>query len=94
MDAVNFEQDGGWVWGTRIAFDLLFYIIIGVLLSNIVTGIILDTFGEMRSAAAERASMMANTCFITGIHRQRFDEAGLDFQAYNSDNPEATNHIW
>jgi hypothetical protein len=94
MEEVNFEEDGGGVWGTRIAFDLLFYIVIGVLLSNIVTGIILDTFGEMRSAAAERAAVMASTCFMSGIHRQKFNEAGLDFNAHNSMNPDATNYVW
>ena len=65
-----------------------------MLLSNIVTGIILDTFGSLREQATERAFRMKNECFITGMERARFDEAGIDFTNHASNNPRATNHIW
>merc|ERR1711924_454600 len=41
-----------------------------------------------------RENKMKNTCFISGVERDKFEEAGFDFLEHNSNNPKATNHIW
>ena len=54
---------------TRIVFDLLFFIIVAIILLNIVFGIIIDTFAELRDERREKSRLLHNLCFICGIDR-------------------------
>ena len=94
MDANNYAEDGPYKWGSRIVFDVVFFLVVGLILSNIVSGIILDTFGALREESNERSRKLGNECFITGLERSQFDELGVDFETHRSLNPRATNHIW
>jgi hypothetical protein len=67
MDAVGY-QDGARYY-QRILFDLSFFVVIGVLLFNMVTGIIIDTFASCREETLEREEMLENTCFVTRCER-------------------------
>lgn len=49
----NFEA--GWTVVSKTIFDLMFFIVINVIYLNIVFGIIIDTFGEMRADLDERS---------------------------------------
>lgn len=60
----------------RVLYDLTFYMILGVLLFNMVTGIILDTFQQLRHDMEERNDIMANENFISGINRAQYEELG------------------
>ncbi|CAM9156662.1 unnamed protein product, partial [Ectocarpus fasciculatus] len=60
---------------SRWAVDMLYFIIIVIVLLNIVFGIIIDTFGELRSQKLERQRDTTETCFICGIDKQVFDRA-------------------
>ena len=77
---------------TRMLFDLSFFLILGILLFDMVTGIILDTFGALREEVAERHSILANESFISGLERKEIDEIGegLNFDSIN----EADQRIW
>jgi len=59
--------------GFRIIYDSSFFIIVIVILLNIIFGIIIDTFGELRTKADSINEDVKNTCFICGIDRQEFD---------------------
>jgi hypothetical protein len=56
---------------TRIIYDLSFFLILGVLLFDMVTGIILDTFGALREEVAERDEKMNNETFVSGLTREK-----------------------
>lgn len=58
---------------SRIAYDVAFFVIVIILLLNIIFGIIIDTFGQLREEAAEKADIMASYCFICGISKEVFD---------------------
>lgn len=45
---------GSWKFFLKQVFDLSFFIIINVIALNIIFGIIIDTFGEMRAELQER----------------------------------------
>lgn len=47
LDPISAKGYGGY-FGARLVFDLGFYVILGILLFNLVTGIIIDTFTELR----------------------------------------------
>lgn len=50
----------------RILFDMAFFIILGVLLFDMVTGIIVDTFVSLREETVEREDTLKNEVFISG----------------------------
>jgi hypothetical protein len=57
-------------------FDVAFFVIIIILLLNIIFGIIIDTFGQLREEASEKTDFLASYCFICGISKDVF-ESGL-----------------
>ena len=61
----------------RSAFDLVFFVWIGILLFNIITGLVLDAFGSKREASGERTRIMENECFVCGITRVNFKDLNL-----------------
>ena len=55
----------------------------------------MDTFAALREKTAQRIYRSRNECFITGMKREAFDKAGLNFEECNStDNENATNYVW
>jgi len=62
--------------GDRYMTDLLYFIIVGIILLNIVFGIIIDTFSELRDDKNERADQTENYCFICGIEKNKFEQLG------------------
>lgn len=61
-----------WTWGNsrmlaRLAYDMLFYALVTVVFLNILFGIIIDTFGQMRDEKREKETDMHGFCFICGL---------------------------
>lgn len=70
-------------WYYRSAFDFIFFLLIIIILMNIVFGIIIDTFSDLRSQRDEKTRNKQTTCFICGIGRDRFDQEGeTDFKKH------------
>jgi hypothetical protein len=61
----------------RIAFDSAFFIWVGIVLMNVITGLMVDTFSATREEKAERASIWADECFICGLKRDGYEDKGL-----------------
>lgn len=59
----------------RLILDLLYFVIVLVILLNIVFGIIIDTFSELRSNKNERLKDTTEFCFICGKEKLEFDRA-------------------
>lgn len=57
--------------------------LVGVILLNVVFGIILDAFAELRQADAERKEHMLNTCFVCGLQRSELEAKLKDQKAFN-----------
>jgi len=57
----------------RTAYDLAFFVIVLVLLLNIIFGIIIDTFSELRSSSNEKENLKKNNCFICNKDRHVFE---------------------
>ena len=43
-------RDRNGVWGSRMLFDVLFWILVVIVLLNIIFGLIIDTFAMLRSS--------------------------------------------
>ncbi|OWZ14938.1 Ryanodine-inositol 1,4,5-triphosphate receptor Ca2 channel protein [Phytophthora megakarya] len=59
----------------RLAFDVLFNIILVVLLLNLVFGVIIDMFASLRAEDEEKILDMRDRCFICSIDAYTFDRA-------------------
>ena len=57
----------------RIVYDVAFFVFISVLLLNIIFGIIIDTFGNLREIQAEDLRLRRSFCFICGLPKEDFD---------------------
>lgn len=74
----------------RFFFDLLFFIVIGCLLFNMVTGIIVDTFSALREEAEEIDKMQTSESFISGLTQEKLEGTGVTLeQVQNVDQ-----HLW
>jgi hypothetical protein len=57
----------------RILYDSTFFFLVIVIMLNIIFGIIIDTFGELRAQNNEIEEDIRNKCFVCGIDRETFD---------------------
>jgi hypothetical protein len=62
-------QESKFMW--RIAYDLSFFIVLIVIVLNLIFGVIIDTFGDLRNEKNEKEDVLKNTCFICGLERGR-----------------------
>ena len=53
----------------RMVYDMIYWITLNVIFMNIVFGIIIDTFAELRDQKNELDDDMNNVCFICNLHR-------------------------
>lgn len=63
---------------SRFFYDLLFYITIGALLFNMVTGIIVDKFSELRDDTDSRRKGLESQSFISGLDDEELDELPIE----------------
>eukprot|EP01063_Lacrimia_lanifica_P001878 TRINITY_DN1097_c0_g2_i1.p1 TRINITY_DN1097_c0_g2~~TRINITY_DN1097_c0_g2_i1.p1 ORF type:complete len:3588 (+),score=1056.47 TRINITY_DN1097_c0_g2_i1:122-10885(+) len=71
---------GSELHGVRLLYDMLFYVLITVIFMNIVFGIIVDTFGELRQKREAREQEMRTRCFICNVESSDFDKRADGFE--------------
>ena len=62
---------------------VIFFVVMLVLL-NIISGVIVDTFQELREKSVEENETKLNICYICSLHRTLFEKRGIDFE-YHKD---------
>jgi hypothetical protein len=62
--------------GMRFIVDLVFFLLVIIILLNIIFGIIIDTFSELREEKKERQLDITEKCFICNIDKSVFDMVG------------------
>eukprot|EP01060_Flectonema_neradi_P008971 TRINITY_DN16422_c0_g1_i2.p1 TRINITY_DN16422_c0_g1~~TRINITY_DN16422_c0_g1_i2.p1 ORF type:complete len:2879 (+),score=387.34 TRINITY_DN16422_c0_g1_i2:29-8665(+) len=71
-------------WGSelhaiRVIYDMSFYILVTVIFMNIVFGIIVDTFGELRQKREGREQELRTHCFICNVPSSEYDKRADGF---------------
>lgn len=74
----------------RMIFDLLWYFFVNLLMLNIILGVIVDTFKELRQENDSNEFDIENVCFVCGINRNKARSLGLDF----NDHVNKDHDIW
>ncbi|XP_069797807.1 inositol 1,4,5-trisphosphate-gated calcium channel ITPR3 isoform X2 [Narcine bancroftii] len=66
----------------RVIFDLLFYFIVIIIVLNLIFGVIIDTFADLRSEKQKKEEILKSTCFICGLERDKFDNKTVSFEEH------------
>lgn len=66
----------------RVIYDLLFFFIVIIIVLNLIFGVIIDTFGDLRSERQQKELILKNTCFICGLNRSAFDNKTVSFEEH------------
>jgi hypothetical protein len=74
-------------------FDISYFMLINIVSLNIIFGIIIDTFAELRDAQNTRDEDYLNVCFICGHSRESFEKEGLSFDKHTKFEHNPTNYI-
>ncbi|KIH60249.1 transporter, cation channel family protein [Ancylostoma duodenale] len=68
----------------RIIYDLSFYVVLIVIVLNLVFGVIVDTFGDLRTEKNDKEDVLKNSCFICGLERGKFDNRSVTFEDHQA----------
>eukprot|EP00299_Pterocystis_sp_00344_P015781 c7893_g2_i3.p1 GENE.c7893_g2_i3~~c7893_g2_i3.p1 ORF type:complete len:195 (+),score=58.37 c7893_g2_i3:123-707(+) len=74
--------DNEWSSAGLVIFKFSYFVIVVLLLLNLILGIVLDTFAELRQDSIETEDALTNYCFVCSIDRQTFDRFGEGFEAH------------
>ncbi|CAM9900021.1 unnamed protein product, partial [Hapterophycus canaliculatus] len=63
----------------RFFFDVSYWVLVPLLLLNMVSGVILDSFAQLRDEEAALKAELKSRCVVCGISRDEFDRGGNVF---------------
>lgn len=66
----------------RVIYDLLFFFVVIIIVLNLIFGVIIDTFADLRSEKQQKELILKNTCFICGLNRSAFDNKTVSFEEH------------
>jgi hypothetical protein len=79
----------------RIVFDSIFFVWVGIVLMNIITGLMVDTFSSIREEKQSREDILINDCFVCGTLRNTYEDYALSNVAPSFDSHlEEDHHLW
>ncbi|KRX09146.1 hypothetical protein PPERSA_08862 [Pseudocohnilembus persalinus] len=81
-------------YNLRVIFDLSFFIIMIIIWMNIVFGIIIDTFAELRDDKKQRDMDRNNVCFICNINRNQYENNNVNFEQHIQKDHYIWNYIY
>lgn len=56
------------LFAARVIYDLLFFFMVIIIVLNLIFGVIIDTFADLRSEKQKKEEILKTTCFICGEH--------------------------
>ncbi|XP_066945104.1 inositol 1,4,5-trisphosphate receptor isoform X27 [Macrobrachium rosenbergii] len=68
------------LFAARVIYDLLFFFIVIIIVLNLIFGVIIDTFADLRSEKQNSEEILKNSCFICGLKRASFDNKAVSFE--------------
>lgn len=54
------------LFAARVVYDLLFFFVVIIIVLNLIFGVIIDTFADLRSEKQSSEEILKNSCFICG----------------------------
>lgn len=88
IQSAVYTRDSRWAFLGEMVFELSFFIIILTLFLNVIFGMIIDSFGDLRDQKNAYDEDRKNVCFICGIDRSEFERhANFDNHTKYEHNP-------
>jgi len=73
--STNYAGDEG--YPMRVLYDSVFFVWVGIVLVNIIVGLMVDTFSSIREEKQSRADILDSVCFVCGTMRQTYEDLSL-----------------
>ena len=84
IKSVPYDPESKWNYFLNTLYDLSFFILIITLLLNLIFGMIIDAFGELRDEKNANDEDKLNVCFICGLERSEYERIG-NFDKHTSE---------
>jgi hypothetical protein len=72
-------------YSLRFIYNYLYFILVCVVLSNILFGIIIDTFSELREKQTQVEMDKQNICFICGANKDDLEKEAINFYQHTKE---------
>jgi hypothetical protein len=59
---------------------MLFFFVVIIIVLNLIFGVIIDTFADLRTEKQQKEKILKNTCFTCGLDRSQFDNKAVSFE--------------
>jgi len=66
----------------RMLYDMMFFFVVIIIVLNLIFGVIIDTFADLRSEKQNKEEVIKNSCFICGLERKAFDNKTVTFEEH------------
>ncbi|CAI5664572.1 unnamed protein product [Oreochromis niloticus] len=70
------------LFAARVVYDLLFFFVVIIIVLNLIFGVIIDTFADLRSEKQRKEEILKTSCFICGLERDKFDNKTVSFEEH------------
>ncbi|XP_063309193.1 inositol 1,4,5-trisphosphate receptor type 3 isoform X1 [Pelobates fuscus] len=82
------------LYPARVVYDLLFFFIVIIIVLNLIFGVIIDTFADLRSEKQKKEEVLKTTCFICGLERDKFDNKTVSFEEHIKEEHNIWNYLY
>ena len=83
-DVLRSPSNNESLFAFRVLYDMLFFFIVIIIVLNLIFGVIIDTFADLRSEKQQKEETLKNTCFICGLERKAFENKHVTFDDHIS----------
>ena len=84
------EQKGFFI---EFFLEMVNFILVSLVFMNMITGIIVDSFGSVREKKNEDNEIKENTCYICSLHREKFEKNGIKFENHKEQEHNVINYF-
>ncbi|XP_062520444.1 inositol 1,4,5-trisphosphate receptor type 2-like [Corticium candelabrum] len=63
-DVLRYPSSKEPLYAARVVYDLLYFFVVIIIVLNLIFGVIIDTFADLRSEKTTKEEILNNTCFI------------------------------
>ncbi|CAB4057999.1 ITPR1 [Lepeophtheirus salmonis] len=79
-DVLRSPSSSETLYPARVIYDMLFFFVVIIIVLNLIFGVIIDTFADLRSEKQQKEEIIKNSCFICGLERKAFDNKHVTFE--------------
>ena len=90
----NISYSNGTLYWGRFFYDILYFFFIIIIMLNILFGIVIDSYAELKEISAAKLYNIKNVCFICDAERNDVQKEGIDFEAHTGKLHSFWNYIY